>query len=60
MDIININFEQPLQFTINGELVTLTAYKLLNEPGNIKLGVSAPLTVAVDREEIYHRKRFKK
>lgn len=52
MDIVTINFESPLIFSINGELIQLVAFKTL-EPGNVKFGVDAPRSVQVHREEIY-------
>ncbi len=53
MNIINLSFETPIRFTINGELVQLIAFKT-QEAGNIKFGVEAPRSISVHREEIYH------
>ena len=53
MDIITIEFEEPLIFTVAGERVKLIAFKTL-EHGNIKFGVQAPRSINVHREEIYH------
>jgi len=52
MDIVTIDFEKPLIFSINGELVQLVAFKTV-EPGNVKFGIDAPRCVQVHREEIY-------
>lgn len=52
MEIVTIDFEKPLLFSINGELIQLVAFKTL-EPGNVKFGVDAPRSVQVHREEIY-------
>jgi len=53
MDIINVAFEDPIMFQLNGEIIRLIAFKT-PEHGNIKFGVDAPRTIAVHREEIYH------
>lgn len=53
MDIITVEFEEPLIFTVEGERVKLVAFKTL-EHGNIKFGVQAPRSINVHREEIYH------
>lgn len=53
MNIVTIEFEEPLIFTVEGEHVQLVAFKTL-EHGNIKFGVQAPRTINVHREEIYH------
>lgn len=53
MKIINIPFEDPLVFSVNGEMVKVIAFKT-QEHGNIKFGVDAPRSVNVHREEIYY------
>ena len=58
MEIISVDFEQGVSITINGEKVTLIAFKTL-EPGNIKIGVNGPRSLSIDREEIYHQKKLK-
>lgn len=52
MEIITIPFEEPIQINLNGEIVTVTAFKTA-ERGNIKLGIEAPRSIKVNREEIY-------
>ena len=52
MNIINLDFEEPLYININGNLVQMFVFKT-QEPGNIKFGIEAPRTVQVHREEIY-------
>ncbi len=52
MDIINLPFEEPVQIHLNGEIVSLVAYKTA-ERGNIKLGITAPRSIKVNREEVY-------
>lgn len=59
MDIINLDFEEPLTLVIAGQKVQLIAFKTL-EPGNIKFGIDAPRTVQVHREEIYQAIKHKK
>ncbi|MGV3740604.1 MAG: carbon storage regulator [Gammaproteobacteria bacterium] len=59
MDIINLDFEEPLTLLIAGQKVQLIAFKT-PEPGNIKFGIDAPRTVEVHREEIYQAIKHKK
>ncbi len=53
MNIVTISFEEPLIISVDGEIVQLVAFKT-QEHGNIKLGVQAPLSINVHREEIYN------
>lgn len=52
MDIISLQFEEPLLIRIADSVVKILAFKT-QEPGNIKFGVDAPRTINVHREEIY-------
>jgi carbon storage regulator len=53
MDIVTLDFEEPLMLEINQQTIQVIAFKT-NEPGNIKFGIKAPRSVQVHREEIYH------
>jgi carbon storage regulator len=53
MNIITVAFEEPLIFSVAGEIVQIIAFKT-QEHGNIKFGVQAPRSINVHREEIYH------
>jgi len=53
MDIVSVNFEEPLLIRMNGSLVKVLAFKT-QEHGNIKFGVDAPRSVNVHREEIFN------
>ncbi len=53
MDIISLQFEEPLLIRISDTVVKILAFKT-QEHGNIKFGVDAPRTVNVHREEIFH------
>ena len=53
MDIVSLNFEEPLLIRIGTNTIKLVAFKTA-EQGNIKFGVEAPRTINVHREEIYH------
>lgn len=53
MDIKTIAFEEPLIFSINGEIIQIVTFKT-SEHGNIKFGIEAPRSIKVHREEIYH------
>lgn len=53
MDIVSLQFEEPLMININNTMVKILAFKT-QEHGNIKFGVEAPRSVNVHREEIFH------
>lgn len=53
MDIISLQFEEPLIIRIADNVVKILAFKT-QEHGNIKFGVEAPRTINVHREEIFH------
>jgi carbon storage regulator len=53
MDIISLNFEEPLMIRIGDTTVKILTFKTA-EHGNIKFGVEAPRTINVHREEIFH------
>ncbi|MDF1678216.1 MAG: carbon storage regulator [Legionellaceae bacterium] len=52
MDIVTIDFEEPLVLSVNNEAVRVVAFKT-QEHGHIKFGVAAPRSVKVHREEVY-------
>ncbi|KTD35532.1 carbon storage regulator CsrA [Legionella moravica] len=53
MDIISLQFEDPLIIRIGDTVVKILAFKT-QEHGNIKFGVEAPRTINIHREEIFH------
>jgi len=53
MDIISLQFEEPLSICIGDTVVKILAFKT-QEHGNIKFGVDAPKSVNVHREEVFH------
>ncbi|CAM2872717.1 carbon storage regulator [Legionella worsleiensis] len=53
MDIISLQFEEPLIINIGDTVVKILAFKT-QEHGNIKFGVEAPRSINVHREEIFH------
>lgn len=53
MDIVSLQFEEPLMIRINDTTVKILAFKT-QEHGNIKFGVEAPRSLNVHREEIFH------
>lgn len=53
MDIVSINFEEPLTLIVQGQPVKIMTFKT-QEHGNVKFGVQAPRAIQVHREEIYH------
>ncbi len=52
MDIVTIDFEEPLILSVNDEAVRVVAFKT-QEHGHIKFGVAAPRSIQVHREEVY-------
>lgn len=52
MDIISLQFEEPLIINIENTIVKILPFKT-QEHGNIKFGVEAPRIVNVHREEIF-------
>ncbi|STY29200.1 carbon storage regulator CsrA [Legionella wadsworthii] len=58
MDIISLQFEEPLMIHIGDTAVKILAFKT-QEHGNIKFGVDAPRSVNVHREEIFHAIKLK-
>lgn len=59
MNIITLDFEDPLNFQVAGQKIQLIAFKT-PEPGNIKFGIDAPRNIEVHREEIYQAIKNKK
>ncbi|OGV44282.1 MAG: carbon storage regulator [Legionellales bacterium RIFCSPHIGHO2_12_FULL_42_9] len=51
MEIITISFEEPIQINLNGEIISIVAFKTA-ERGNIKFGIEAPRSIKVNREEV--------
>ena len=50
MEILTLDFEDHALLNINGELVKLTPFKE-RDPNIIKVGVDAPKSMTVNREE---------
>lgn len=59
MDILNLNFEEPLTIQIGDTRIKILAFKT-QEHGNVKFGVEAPRSINVHREEIYQAIQQKK
>lgn len=53
MNIISLDFEEPLMIDIGNAKVKVLAFRTA-EHGNIKFGVEAPRSINVHREEIFH------
>lgn len=53
MDIVTLQFEEPLIIRVADHVVKILAFKT-PEHGNVKFGVEAPRAVNVHREEIFH------
>lgn len=59
MEITTVEFEGKLIIVKNQQLIDISPF-LTQDPGNIKLGITAPRGVIVDREEIYILKQKNK
>lgn len=59
MEIVIASFEAPCSLKINNQVVTLTFFKT-EEHGNVKIGVDAPRGLAINREEVFAKKKEKK
>ena len=53
MNIISLNFEEPLIIRMGNDMIKILPFKTA-EHGNIKFGVEAPRSINVHREEIFH------
>lgn len=52
MNIVTVNFEEPIFIQLGKDVVQLVSFKT-QEHGNVKFGVEAPRSINVHREEIY-------
>lgn len=52
MDILTLNIEEALLIHVDNEWVKVTPFKS-HEPGQVKLGIEAPRSIKVHREEVY-------
>lgn len=59
MEIRIIEFEKKLVLIINNQKIDITPFLVKDDPGNIKIGIDAPRGLAVNREEIFKRKKEK-
>ena len=58
MDIACLEFEKPMKIHLKGQEITVYAFKT-EERENIKFGIQAPRGVAIDREEVFLKKKAK-
>lgn len=56
MELFNIDFNDVLQVEINGQKILIHLMKE-REPNTVKLGIDAPKSIAVNREEVYRAKK---
>lgn|GEM_PF-808834 len=54
MEILSVDFEEHALLHINGELIKITPFKE-RDPSVIKLGIDAPKTTTVNREEVHQQ-----
>lgn len=59
MDITAVEFEGTLIIVKNNQQIVITPFQT-QEPGTIKLGITAPKRICIDREEIYILKQKNK
>jgi carbon storage regulator len=58
MNIVTVDFEEPIFIQLGDEFVQLISFKT-QERGNVKFGVEAPRSINVHREEIYYAIKLK-
>lgn len=59
MDIVFSKFEKEMKIKIGNQEVAITCFET-DERSNIKIGIDAPRSVSVNREEVYKLKRTAK
>lgn len=57
MEIQHIEFDQNLILIINNQPIKITPFIMKGDPGNIKFGIDAPRSLAINREEIFVLKK---
>jgi sRNA-binding carbon storage regulator CsrA len=59
MDIYTLDYNESIYFELNGKQIKVMLVENKVNPDEYALGVDAPRSVSVNREEIYNRKRQK-
>jgi carbon storage regulator CsrA len=59
MDIFTLDYNEAIYFELDGKQIKITMIENKVNPDEYALGVDAPRSVSVNREEIYNRKRQK-
>mgnify|MGYP000197507294 CR=1 FL=1 len=59
MDIYKLDYNESIYFQLNGKQIKVMLVENKVNPDEYALGVDAPRSVSVNREEIYNRKRQK-
>jgi sRNA-binding carbon storage regulator CsrA len=57
MDLYELNFNDSLCFNLKGKEIKLTLLENKVNPDEYAIGVTAPRSVSIDREEIYMRRK---
>jgi carbon storage regulator len=56
MEIVILEYEHHFSLTIDSSLINVTAF-MSSDSGVVSIGIEAPRTLAVNREEIYKLKK---
>jgi len=57
MDIFTLDYNEAIYFELDGKQIKITMIENKVNPDEYALGIDAPRSVSVNREEIYNRKR---
>jgi sRNA-binding carbon storage regulator CsrA len=57
MDIYTLDYNESIYFELNGKQIKVMLVENKVNPDEFALGVDAPRSVSVNREEIYNRKK---
>lgn len=57
MDLMSLEYDEAFEIDLRGQKIKVTLLKNKENPDEYAFGVDAPRSVAINREEIYQRKK---
>lgn len=54
MELLNLQYGESFEITLKGEKVKVTLLKNKESPHDFRLGIEAPQSISVNREEVYN------